>query len=137
MADKTDKTYKITMSERCFRFKPDALPPHAPPLPGVYEFVTFDAEMKPIVLFVGMTGEKTIYDQLAAHMTGKAEPTAAALFGEAKDVYFDYVMPKQGDSPEDMKDIAGALIAKGKPKFNTGDAPTSGRYTAVTLEEVG
>ncbi len=131
-----DKTYKITMSPRCFRFKPDALAPHAPPLPGVYEFVTFDAETKPIVLYVGMAVENSIHDQLAAHITDQAEPTAKALFGEAKDIYFDYVMPQQGDSPEDMKDIAGALIAKSKPKFNTGAAPTSGRYSGVVLEEV-
>ena len=41
------RKFRIAMSERCFRFKPDALPSHAPHKPGVYEFVTFDAQKNP------------------------------------------------------------------------------------------
>ena len=72
------RTFKLKMSERCFRFKPDALLPHAPRKPGVYEFVTFDKDMKPEVLFVGLAvpgqGE-TIYEAIAAHIEhGKMTP---------------------------------------------------------------
>jgi len=48
------RTFKVKMSERCFRFKPDALPSHAPPKPGVYEFVTFGADGAAKVLYVGL-----------------------------------------------------------------------------------
>ena len=132
-----NKTFKISMSERCFRFKPDALPSHAPQKPGVYEFVTFDAAQKPEVLFVGLALDKSVYAALSDHMTGQGKPASADLFGYAKDVYFDYVAQADIQDLDDLKDIAGALIAKHKPRFNTGAAPASGRYAAVALEEVG
>lgn len=123
------------MSERCFRFKPAAIPDHAPNKPGVYEFVTFDENRNAQVLYVGLALEKTVSDLLGAHMTGQAEPTAAQLFGAAKDVYFDYVADADIESLEDLKDIAGFFVAKHKPRFNTGPAPTSGRFSKVDVEE--
>ena len=132
-----DRVFKVTMSERCFRFKPDALGSHAPHQPGVYEFVTFDEKVQPIVLYVGAAIEKTIHDMLAAHMMGGAKPGSQDLFGAAKDVYFDYVASADISSPEDLKDIAGFYIAKHKPRFNTGEAPSSGKYAKVTVEELG
>ncbi|MEK7858637.1 MAG: hypothetical protein AAB320_05790 [Elusimicrobiota bacterium] len=132
------KVFKITMSERCFRFKPDALPSHAPPKPGVYEFVTFDEQKNGVVLFVGLALEKTVFQCLSDHMMGLAKPTAADLFAAAKDVYFDYVADADISDLEDLKDIAGALIAKGHPRFNSDDVPTSGRYAGgVAVEEIG
>lgn len=133
----SEKTFRIVMSERCFRFKPDALPSHAPHRPGVYEFVTFDANKQPEVLYVGAALDRSVYDSLAAHMTGSAEPTAAELFGYAKDVYFDYVADADITGLEDLKDIAGALIEKWKPRFNKGAAPSSGKYGKVVVEDVG
>lgn len=135
------RLFKLRMSERCFRFKPDALPSHAPRSAGVYEFVTFNAKMEPRVLYVGLAlpgdGE-TIYDALAAHMVGSRRPASEDLFKASKDIYFDYVAGWDGDSPEDLKDIAGALMAKHGPKLNpTTPPPTSGRYASVALEEVG
>lgn len=135
-----DRTFKLTMSERCFRFKPDALPNHAPHQPGVYEFVTFDPQMKPIVLYVGLAlapGPATIFDALSGHMLGEVTPASSELFKAAKDVYFDYVATADITGPEDFKDIAGALIRQHKPRFNTDPAPASGKYAAVTLQEVG
>ena len=38
----SERKFRVMMSERCFRFKPDALPSHAPQKPGVYEFVKND-----------------------------------------------------------------------------------------------
>lgn len=135
-----NRTFKLRMSERCFRFKPDALPGHAPRKPGVYEFVTFDAKMEPQVLYVGVAAPgagETVYDALAQHMMGNLRPASEDLFKAAKDVYFDFVAEWDGDV-EDLKDIAAALVAKHKPKLNTGaPPPTSGRYATVTLEEVG
>ncbi|MHB2026262.1 MAG: GIY-YIG nuclease family protein [Elusimicrobiota bacterium] len=132
------KVFKIAMSERCFRFKPDALASHAPPKPGVYEFVTFHPDGAPEVLYVGTAlGPENVQDALAAHMDGRAEPTAGKLFAAAKDVYFDYVSDADIESMEDLKDIAGALVAKHKPKFNADPAPSSGRYGSVAIEEIG
>ncbi|MBI3554229.1 MAG: hypothetical protein HY077_17155 [Elusimicrobia bacterium] len=130
----TERTFKVKMSERCFRFKPDALPSHAPPKPGVYEFVTFDAAGTPKVLFVGLA--QSVYQSLSDHLSNKAEPTAEKLFAAAKDVYFDYVADADIDSLDDLKDIAGSLIGKHKPQFNSGPVPSSGKYGAVTVQEV-
>ncbi len=128
------RVFKIAMSERCFRFKPDALPSHAPPKPGVYEFVTFDAERNASVLYVGLA-KTSVFDALSDHMLGKAKPTAADLFAAAKDVYFDYVAAADIDSLEDLQDIAGALVKKHSPSFNAGEPPSSGKYSEVVLEE--
>jgi hypothetical protein len=114
------KKFRIAMSERCFRFKPDALPSHAPHKPGVYEFVTFDANKNPHVLFVGLA------------MPGRKE-----LFGVSPDIYFDYVASADIADIDELKDIAGNFITKHKPKFNTGPVPTSGKHAAVEVEEVG
>ena len=128
------RTFKVRMSERCFRFKPDALPSHAPDKPGVYVFVTFDAAGTAIVLYVGLA--KSVFQSLSDHMANKAEPTADKLFGAAKDVYFDYVADADIEGIDDLKDIAGAFIAKHKPRFNAGTAPSSGKYGAVTVQEL-
>ncbi len=130
------RKFRIAMSERCFRFKPDALPSHAPHKPGVYEFVTFDERKNPVVLYVGLALTGSVYEALAAHMDNKAAPTADELFAAAKDVYFDYVASADIEDVEELKDIAGAFIAKHEPRFNAGPAPTSGRHEAVEVEEV-
>jgi excinuclease UvrABC nuclease subunit len=130
-----DRTFRVLMSERCFRFKPDALPSHAPQKPGVYEFVTFDEAKNAVVLYVGVALDKTVYDSLAAHMQGQQKPTAAELFGVSKDIYFDYVADADIEALDDLKDIAGFFVGKHKPRFNTGPAPSSGKYSAVAVEE--
>ena len=70
-------------------------------------------------------------------MDNKAAPTANELFAAAKDVYFDYVASADITDVEELKDIAGAFVAKHKPRFNTGPAPTSGKHSSVEVEEVG
>lgn len=131
------RKFRVAMSERCFRFKPDALPNHAPHKPGVYEFVTFDEQRNPVVLYVGLALTGSVYEALAAHMDNKAAPTANELFAAAKDVYFDYVASADIQEVDELKDIAGAFVAKHKPRFNTGPAPTSGKHASVEVEEVG
>ena len=56
-----NKTYHISNSEKCFRFKPDAFCNHAPPNKGIYELVTFDEQQNPVVLFVGAALDKRIF----------------------------------------------------------------------------
>lgn len=131
------KKIRIAMSERCYRFKPDALPSHAPHKPGVYEFVTFDAQQQPRVLFVGVAMDKPIYQALDDHWNDKLQPGRKELFGAAPDVYFDYVASADIADIEELKDIAGSFIAKHKPRFNTGPVPSSGKHAAVEVEEVG
>lgn len=128
---------RVAMSERCYRFKPAALPDHAPRKPGVYEFVTFDAQKNPQVLFVGVALPGTIQDALAAHMDETAKPTRSELFAVSPDIYFDFVASADITDVEELKDIAGAFVAKHNPKFNAGPAPTSGKHAAVEIEEVG
>ena len=130
------RKFRIAMSDRCFRFKPDALPSHAPHKPGVYEFVTFDEQRNPVVLYVGLALTGSVHDALAAHMDNKLAPTANELFAAAKDVYFDYVASADIEDAEELKDIAGAFIAKHKPCFNTGPLPASGKHASVEIEEM-
>lgn len=132
------RTYRIAMSDRCFRFKPDALQNHAPARPGVYEFVTFDAKgTEGKVVFVGIA-ETSIQASLAAHLEGTAGPKAADLFKKYPDaVYFDYIQGSDAKTLDDLKDVAGILIGKHRPEFNDLNAiPTSGRFQHMDLQEV-
>lgn len=131
------RKFRVAMSERCFRFKPDALPSHAPHKPGVYEFVTFDAQKNPVVLFVGVALKGSIYQALDDHWNDKAQPGRTELFAAAPDVYFDYVAAADIEDAAELNDIAGVFVAKHKPRFNTGPAPTSGKHASVEVEEVG
>ncbi|MEQ1920804.1 MAG: hypothetical protein ABL955_16560, partial [Elusimicrobiota bacterium] len=100
------RKFRIAMSDRCFRFKPDALPNHAPHKPGVYEFVTFDAEKNPQVLFVGVALTGSVYEALAAHMDNTASPTAKELFAAAPDIYFDYVASADIQEVDELKAVS-------------------------------
>ena len=131
------RKFRVAMSERCFRFKPDALPSHAPHKPGVYEFVTFDAQKNPVVLYVGAALDRSVYQCLDDHMNGKLEPTREKLFAVSPDIYFDYVASADITELDELKDIAGNFVAKHKPRFNAGPAPSSGKHSAVEVEEVG
>lgn len=133
----SERKFRVAMSERCYRFKPAALPDHAPHKPGVYEFVTFDAQKNAQVLYVGAALDRSVHDCLAAHMAGTLAPTAQELFAVSPDIYFDFVAAADIDAPEELKDIAGAFIARSKPRFNTGPVPSSGRHQKVEVEEVG
>jgi hypothetical protein len=133
----TARKFRIAMSDRCFRFKPDALPNHAPHKPGVYEFVTFGADKQPEVLFVGVALTGSVYEALAAHMDNNAAPTAKEIIAAASDINFEYVASADITEVDELKDIAGVFVAKHKPRFNTGPAPTSGKHASVEVEEVG
>jgi len=130
------RKFRIAMSERCFRFKSDALVNHAPMKPSVYEFVTFDAQRKPQVLFVGVA-DRSVHATLASHLNGTASPTAKDLFAVSPDIYFDYVETADISDVSELKDIAGTFIAKHSPRFNSGPVPSSGKHAAVEVEEAG
>ncbi len=131
------KKFRIAMSERCYRFKPDALTSHAPHKPGVYEFVMFDAQKNPRVLYVGVAAGKSVYEALDEHWNDKAQPGRSALFAVSPDIYFDYVAAADISDVSELSDIAGVFISKNKPQFNTGPLPSSGKHAAVEVEEVG
>jgi hypothetical protein len=89
------------------------------------------------VLYVGAALGRSVHDCLADHMAGRLAPTAQELFAVSPDIYFDFVAAADISDPEELKDIAGAFIAKSKPRFNTGPAPSSGKYQKVEVEELG
>lgn len=131
------RTFRIAMSDRCYRFKPEALGNHAPPRPGVYELVAFDAKGEGKVVYVGIA-EVSIQAALEDHLNDRRSPGAKTLFGKyPNQVYFDYVAGSDGKALEDYKDIAGILINRAKPEFNDLNAvPNSGRFAHIDVQEV-
>jgi len=131
-----ERTFRVVMSERCYRFKPDSIPGHAPDGPGVYEFVTFDPARNPVVLFVGAALDATVRAALTEHLLGRRSPTAQELFARSPDVYFDFVARSDARSPEDLRDLAAALVARHSPPLNASPDPGSGRFRKVEVQEV-
>jgi excinuclease UvrABC nuclease subunit len=126
--------FRIRMSERCWRFAPDTLPAHAPKRPGVYELI--DANKGSEVLYVGLACPETLYARLAAHAMGKIRPTFDELVRARGEVFFDYVAEPADAAPEDLRDIAGALMIQHNPPYNLRDnPPASGRFGRVLVEE--
>lgn len=131
------KVFKIKMSKRCFRFKQEALMNHAPHTPGVYEFVVFDEQGNGKVLYVGLAlSPLTLHEALRRHLENETAPTAETLFQKTPDVYFDFVAGGEIESEEDLKDIAAAFITKNSPIFNEKPASYTGRFAAVSVEEI-
>ena len=126
------KTVRLKMSDRCFRFKPDALFSHAPASPGVYEFVTFDSAQNPKVVFVGLALERSIRDCLQEHLDGTRKPAGSELFSRYPNLYFDYVERASIGSPEEWGPVAEALRHKHKPELNEANPAES----PVELREV-
>jgi hypothetical protein len=125
------KTIKIKMSDRCFRFKPDAIPGHAPDLPGVYEFVTFDEKQTAKVVFVGWA-ESSIQRNLAEHYQGSREPAGPKLLSAYPNMYFDYIAKASVKDAAEWKDVADALKLQHKPELNK-DLP---KAAVVEVKEV-
>jgi len=130
-----DKTYRIVTSERCYRYKLEALENHAPAIETVYEIVTFDQTQTPKVLYVGLAWDKDLHQSLSEHLEGKAEPKVQELLKSYPDIYFDYVLPPSGISREDLQDIYWALVHKHNPPCNKESISHSGRYSNIQLEE--
>lgn len=131
------RTFHIRMSECCYPFLAANLIPHAPRKPGIYKLLSVDDKMGSEVLYVGWAAPghgETLYAALAGHMMGRLRPSSADLSKATRDVYFEYAAEADVASPEDFKDIAGALIARFKPRLNpSAPPPASGRYGPVEV----
>lgn len=114
----TTREYKIKNTEKCFRFKQEALDNHAPPYKGIYELVTFDANQNPQVLYIGAAFEKTINQSLQGHLMGTLEPAADKLLQNYPNLYFDFIAEMNAKSQDDAQDIYWWLVQKHKPPFN-------------------
>jgi hypothetical protein len=114
----TLRTYHIRNSEKCYRFRPEALINHAPYKKGIYEIVTFDDKQKPVVLYIGAAFEETIHDCLEAHLENKKAPMAKDLFSQYPNLYFDFIDEWNAVTEEDVKDVYWWLVKKYNPTFN-------------------
>lgn len=113
-----ERVYQIRHSEKCFRFKPEAFTNHAPPVKGIYELVTFDADQNPQVLFVGAAFEKTILESLEGHAQGTVAPTAENLLATHPNLYFDYLTDMSAKTLDDARDVYWWMVQKHKPLYN-------------------
>ncbi len=126
------RTVRLRMSDRCFRFKPEAIPGHAPAAPGVYELVTFDERQTAKVVYVGLALDTTIREALAEHWRGLRAPKGAELLQKYPNIYFDFVAQASIDDVSQWKDVADALIVKHRPELN----PSVPERANVELKEV-
>src|SRR5437899_3066456 len=127
-----EKTYRVRNSEKCFRFKPEALAAHAPDHRGIYELVTFDENQNPRVLYVGAAFEKGIQSCLEGHADGTLTPPAADLLTKHSNLYFDYLTEMDAKSMEDAQDVYWWLVQKYGPLYNDKNAVHhSGRYESI------
>src|SRR3954463_10663304 len=66
--------FDVWMAERSYRYKEEALYSHAPQKPGIYQLVTFDENQNGVILYIGLTLEKSIFDVLYEHWRGQRSP---------------------------------------------------------------
>ena len=123
------------MSPNCYRYKEEAVASHAPSRPGVFEFVTFDPSGEGKGLYVGLAAESMAED-LAAHLTGKKQPSVQQLLGLYPNLHFDYVEWSDAKDEEDLKDIAAAFYEEHKPPHNLEPLRPTGRYKKAILKEI-
>ena len=113
------RTYRIRNSEKCFRFKPEALENHGPTTKGIYELVTFDDNQNPTVLYVGAAFSKSIKECLEGHLNGTLNPSMTELLNKYPNLYFDYLTELQNTkTADDAQDIYWWLVNKHKPPYN-------------------
>jgi len=142
MTGKPSRTYRIRWSEKIYRFHENGISNHGPRAGAVFEIVLYppgaeDGE----VVYVGRVpqgGDCSMV--LNAIRTGSGGASPAALKGIAENLanaYFDYVASGDLSSDQDLADLAQALVAQKKPRFNQPeDHPASGRWSEVKIEEL-
>ena len=113
--------------------KPDALPNHAPAIPGIYELVTFDEAQNAKVLYVAYSGKASIAQCLQDHLAGTKQPTTQDLITKHSNLYFDFVILKGPATSEDYQDALWSLTQEHKPPYNTDATVPSGRFASVKL----
>lgn len=125
---------RVKRSDRCFRLRAEDLA-QAPRRPGVYEFLAYDRQGQPEVLYVGLALGRTLYDVLADHLMGNLRPSLPEL-RRSGEVWYDYLEVADG-SADDLKDAAGELMIRHNPRHNLSqNPPSSGRYRKITLMEL-
>jgi len=135
-APEAGRVFRIKRSERCYRLRPETLRAHAPKRPGVYELIAYDGGGRSEVLYVGLALPQTVYDRLVFHLMGNIRPTADELRKAHPELYFDFIADADVESPEEFRDIAGALMIRHNPRYNLlQNPPSSGRYRKVTVME--
>ena len=130
-----EKTFRYCMSPRCFRYREDAIMSHAPQTPGIFEFVTFDANNQAKILYVGLAVQG-IAQELSEHLRGMKLPSVKELLEKYPNLYFDYVDWTEAKDVEDLKDIAASLWEHHHPPHSPQPLLGSGRYQKVILQEV-
>ena len=135
--DTQDRTFIVRNSEKCFRFKDEAIINHAPPHKGIYELVTFDENQKPEVLYVGAAFDKNINECLEGHANGSLEPKASDLLEKHPNLYFDFLTQMtHAKTVDDAQDVHWWLVQKYKPKYNdVNNIQNSGRAGAIKAVE--
>ncbi|MBI4064234.1 MAG: hypothetical protein HY401_08045 [Elusimicrobia bacterium] len=131
------KSFRIIEADRCFRMKPEALPNHAPAIPGIYEFVTFDDQQNAKVLFVAWSGPLSIANCLEEHLSGRRQPAVAELLKTHGNLYFDFVLLQGKPPQEDWQDVLWALAQQHKPPYNDPNAIAhSNRFSTIELTPI-
>ena len=130
------RQFEVWMAERSFRFKEEALYSHAPQSPGIYQLVTFDDQQNGVILFMGLTLEKSIFDALYEHWRGDRPPAVQDLLARYPNLYFGYVAQSDAKSAEDLKDLFWAMVQAEKPTLlDPRSVKPTGRYSEITYKD--
>lgn len=118
MTQEGARIFHVRNSEKCYRYKEEAIINHAPAHKGIYELVTFDINQKPTVLYVGAAFTQTLEQALSAHLNGTLSPSVNQLLENNPNLYFDFLSETDAKTQEDAQDIYWWLVQKYKPPYN-------------------
>jgi hypothetical protein len=129
------RVFRIRMCERRYRLAAENVSAHAPRAPGVYRVLCCDERISCETLYVGV-GLPTLRRALADQVMGNVRPSAAELAKGGRELYFEFSVEADVESPEEYKDIAAALRRRDRPRMNSSaPPPTSGRHGKVEVRE--
>lgn len=132
---KSERVFRIRMCECRYRLAAENVTARAPRKPGVYRILSTDERLSCETLYVGL-GLPTVYRALADQVMGNVRPTAADLARGGRELYFEFSVEADVESPEEYKDIAAALIRREKPRMNPSTPPpSSGRHGRAEVRE--
>ena len=133
---KSARTFGYWPSERCFRYKEEAMHNHAPQKTGIYEFVTFDEQQKPRVVFASLVTDTTIFKALFEHWEGQRQPAAQSLLQTLPNLYFSYVVDSDAQTPEDLRDLFYGIVQEDKPeRTDPTEVKPTGRYSEIKVKD--
>ena len=133
---KPARTFGYWPSERCFRYKEEAMHNHAPQKSGIYEFVTFDEQQKPKVVFASLVTDATIFKALFEHWEGNRKPAVQDLLKQLPNLYFSYVVESDAQTPEDLQDLFYGIVQEDKPETTEpAVVKPTGRYSEIKVKD--